>query len=193
VPVPQDLAGKTLAEAKAELEAGQLQVGVVTDAYDEAIPKGSVIKVADGTPPEVEKAKTVDLVVSQGPEPRTVPTIAPGTPFEQAAKQLSDLMLVANKVEAPDDNIAAGQVISIDPPAGTKVDRGGTVTVTVSKGKPVVPDVKGKSVADAIDILQAAGFSVAGVQGNPLRSVQGTTPPAGTQAPKGTGVTLITK
>ena len=193
VPVPQDLAGKTLADAKAELEAAQLHLGLATDAYDETVPKGSVVKLADGTPPEVEKEKTVDLVVSQGPEPRTIPAIAAGTPYEQAAKQLSDLQLVVNKVEAPDDNIAAGQVISIDPPAGSKVERGATVNVTVSKGKPVVPDVKGKSVADAIDILQGAGFTIAGVQGNPLRSVSGTNPPAGTQAPKGTGVTLITK
>jgi serine/threonine-protein kinase len=193
VPVPTDLVGKTLAQATAELEAAGLKLGVATDAFDETVPKGSVIKLADSTPPEVEKGKTVDLVVSQGPEPRTVPDIPAGTPYEQAAKQLSDLQLVVSKVDAPDDNIAAGLVISIAPAAGTKVDRGGTVTVTVSKGKPVVPDVKGKSVADAIDILQAAGFTVAGVQGNPLRSVQGTNPPAGTQAAKGTGVTLITK
>ncbi len=194
VPVPGDLVGKPLADATAELQQAGLAVGATTEAYDENVPKGSVIKVADGTAVEgVEKGKPVDLVVSKGPEPRTVPAIAAGTTYDAAAKQLTDIGLVPSKAEDFDDTVAAGNVISVNPPAGTQVDRSSTVEIKVSKGKPVVPDVKGKSVADAIDTLQAAGFTVSGVQGNPLRSVQSTSPAAGTQAAKGTGVTLITK
>jgi eukaryotic-like serine/threonine-protein kinase len=194
VPVPGDLVGKPLADATAELQQAGLVVGATSEAYDENVKDGSVIKVADGTAVEgVEKGKPVDLVVSKGPEPRTVPAIAAGTTYDAAAKQLTDIGLVPSKAEDFDDAVPAGNVISINPPAGTQVDRGTTVEIKVSKGKPVVPDVKGKSVADAIDTLQAAGFTVSGVQGNPLRSVQSTSPAAGTQAAKGTGVTLITK
>ncbi|MGI8664319.1 MAG: protein kinase domain-containing protein [Acidimicrobiales bacterium] len=193
VAVPQDLAGKPVAEATAALQALGLILGVATDAFDENAPKGTVIKLADGTPPELEKGKAIDLVVSQGPEPRTVPSIAVGMPYDQAAKALTDIGLVAGRTDQFDDAIAAGTVIAIAPAAGQQAPRGSTVTITVSKGKPVVPDVKGKSVADAADALQAAGFTIAGVQGNPFRSVSSTTPPAGTPAAKGTGITLVTK
>jgi beta-lactam-binding protein with PASTA domain len=63
----------------------------------------------------------------------------------------------------------------------------------VSKGLQPIPDVSGLAVADAADKLQKAGFTIAGVDGNPFRTVRGTNPPAGTQVPKGTGVTLITR
>ncbi|MEO7555673.1 MAG: PASTA domain-containing protein, partial [Acidimicrobiales bacterium] len=193
VAVPADLATMTIADATAALEQAGLAVGAVAEEFDEQVPVGVVINVADGTPPQVEKGLGVDLVVSQGPEPRTVPTIAAGTPYEQAAKQIQDLGLTVTKSEAFDDAIAAGGVLSIDPPAGQKIDRGAAVTIAVSKGKPIVPDVNGKSVADANDILKAAGFEVTGVQGSPFRTVTGTTPAAGTAAAKGTGVTLITR
>ena len=43
------------------------------------------------------------------------------------------------------------------------------------------------------DTLEAAGFKVSGVQGDPDRTVTGTNPPAGTRAPAGTGVVIITR
>jgi beta-lactam-binding protein with PASTA domain len=56
-----------------------------------------------------------------------------------------------------------------------------------------IPDVAGQSVADATAQLQANGYTVAGVSGNPSRTVIGTNPPAGTPAKKGTPVTIITR
>jgi serine/threonine-protein kinase len=71
---------------------------------------------------------------------------------------------------------------------------GGTVTVTVSKGPDLVPvpDVRGKSVDSALNVLQAAGFNVIGVNGHLTRSVTGTTPAAGSQVLRGSSVTLVT-
>jgi serine/threonine-protein kinase len=86
-----------------------------------------------------------------------------------------------------------GQVIGTEPAAGTEVARDSSVTILVSKGWPTIPDVSKQSVQDAAAQLQAAGFKVSGVQGDPFKTVTGTSPPAGTRAPSGTGVVIITK
>jgi eukaryotic-like serine/threonine-protein kinase len=53
-----------------------------------------------------------------------------------------------------------GTVISQDPPAGTKVAKGDTISLTVAKepSEAEVPDVRGAAVNDALDALSDAGF-----------------------------------
>ena len=53
-------------------------------------------------------------------------------------------------------------MISVSPPEGQKVDKGSSVTLVVSSGKPQVqvPDVVGKSFDEGQSTLQAAGFKV---------------------------------
>jgi len=55
----------------------------------------------------------------------------------------------------PDDTIPAGQVVDQDPSVGSRIARSSTVTIFVSTGKPKVelPDVRGKTVNEAISIL----------------------------------------
>jgi serine/threonine-protein kinase len=64
-------------------------------------------------------------------------------------------------VKAPDDNVPAGQVFDENPGGGAKVGKGSTVTLRVSTGKPKVdvPDVRGRSVTDAITALVGAGLN----------------------------------
>ena len=133
------------------------------------------------------------MIVSGGPQPRTVPAIAATTPYDQAAKAIKDLQLVPQRKDDFSDTVPEGQIIGTDPPAGKQVARGSTVTIVVSRGLPQIPNVANQSVSDAAAALQAAGYTVAGVQGNPSRTVVGTNPPAGTRAKKGTAVTIITR
>lgn len=60
------------------------------------------------------------------------------------------------------DSVPSGQVIGSSPDPSGKVKRGGSVTITVSKGpKPVaVPDQAGQSPDTATQALRAAGFQV---------------------------------
>ena len=193
VSVPTDLAGKSVEDAAAELQATGLTLGQQTAQNDETVPEGAVISLDPNTPPQLPKGEPVNVVVSGGPQPRTVPDIAPTTPFDQAAKAIKDLQLVPQRKDDFSDTVPEGQIIGTDPPAGKQVARGSTVTIVVSKGLPTIPNVANSSVADATAALQAAGYSVAGVQGNPSRTVVGTNPPAGTRASKGTPVTIITR
>src|SRR5205085_12682021 len=95
--------------------------------------------------------------------------------------------------KAPNEKFPKDIVYDQDPAAGSKVDKGGTVTIFVSTGPPKVnvPAVKGKTWSDAQQELTDAGFKpeehfVPG--GNTKGIVSATDPPAGTAAPKGSTV-----
>jgi serine/threonine-protein kinase len=193
VSVPSDLKGKTLEEANAALTAAGFTLGTQTKQHDETVPAGSIIDLDPATPPQLPKGDPVNVIVSDGPEPRAVPAIPRTSTFEQATAAIKAVQLVPARKEDFSDDVPEGQIIGTDPPAGTAVARDSTVTIIVSKGFHAIPDVHGQSVQDAATQLQAAGFSVSGVQGNPFRTVTGTNPPAGTRAKSGTGVMIITR
>ncbi len=80
-----------------------------------------------------------------------------------------------------------------DPREGTQVAKGSTVTLVVAVPITVkVPDVRGRTAADAAQVLQSAGLQVSGTQGSPANPVTGTNPASGTVVKRGTVVAIIT-
>lgn len=193
VGVPTDLAGKALADAQAALEAVGLR-GVAADRpYSEDVPDGVVIKVADGTAATLEKGSSVGLVVSKGPEPRTIPDGLVGKKQAEATKALEDLGLKVAIVETFSDEVPKGIVISTLPRAGEQAAKGSTVSVEVSQGPKLVavPDVStATSISEAISILEAAGLRAGDVEGPAAGSPKSTNPKTGTMVPKGTAVDI---
>jgi serine/threonine-protein kinase len=103
-------------------------------------------------------------------------------------------------VDAPSDDpkVQQNEVTKQDPPEGADVAKTATITLTVSSGKPkvAVPDVHGKSVAEAASILGQAGLNGSKTQAEasdtvPKDQVIRTDPAAGTQVDKGSNVTII--
>ena len=88
-----------------------------------------------------------------------------------------------------------GLVVGTEPAAGQTAPRDSVVRVLVSQGPRLVPipDVAGRDVVEAASVLDEAGFTVSGVDGNPFRPVTGTNPPAGTRVERGSGVVLVTR
>ena len=89
----------------------------------------------------------------------------------------------------------SGTVLSQSPNPGTRVQQGTAVVLTVSSGPTTVavPDVTGISQDQAANELGQAGFTVSVVSeasNQPQDQVISTNPTAGTQAPKGSTVTL---
>jgi serine/threonine-protein kinase len=68
--------------------------------------------------------------------------------------------LVPNIVRGTSDTVPPGQISDQDPQGGTKWNKGSTVTLTVSTGKPKVkvPNVVGQDVASALTALASAGL-----------------------------------
>ncbi len=98
--------------------------------------------------------------------PATPTQVAIPTVTGQTAQAANNAILAAqlrpNQVMVDSTVAQVGQVISTDPPAGTKVDERSTVTLSIGKGpaQVTVPKVSGQSVADATKLLTDAGLKV---------------------------------
>ena len=182
----QDEASRTLADAG-------LALGAVTDAYSEEVPPGQVISqsVAAGT--SLAHDSTVDVVLSKGREPRTVPTLT-GKGASAAKSSIEALGLVASPTEAYSDTVPEGQVISQQTREGSTVYRGDSVSYTVSKGPEMVtvPDVVGLQRQEAHDKLEGAGFTVQEdlILGGFFNTVRSSDPAGGSKVKKGSTVTI---
>ena len=84
---------------------------------------------------------------------RTIPNVV-GSGTEQATSRLSDkgFNVGVNEVESTEQ--LTGRVISTNPPAGTRADKGSTVTIDVAKNPETAaandaPETAGEAVAEA--------------------------------------------
>ena len=188
-----NVVGKGQDEASRTLTDAGLALGAVTDAYSEDVPPGQVISqsVAAGT--SLAHDSTVDVVLSKGREPRTVPTLT-GKGASAAKSSIEALGLVASPTEAYSDTVPEGQVISQQTREGSTVYRGDSVSYTVSKGPEMVtvPDVVGLQRQEAHDKLEGAGFTVQEdlILGGFFNTVRSSDPAGGSKVKKGSTVTI---
>jgi len=144
---------------------------------------------------KVDTGTTIHINVSRGPKPVTVPDVTT-QPYANAKSALNGLGFVVTRVDVASD-MAQGTVVSEDPPAGTPVPQGSTITLSVSKGpaSTQVPDVTGSNQANAEAILTGAGLTPAVIY-DPVTDpsqdgiVQSEDPKAGSPAKSGEVVTI---
>jgi beta-lactam-binding protein with PASTA domain len=194
IPVPS-VVGQPLAEARLHLAAVKLtKVRVVHRANDQ-FADGLVVRQDPSSGTKVAQDESILLTVSDGAGNVKVPDVV-GLAFEDAANTLQTKGLNAVRVDNASDSVALGQVISTNPPADATVKRNSDVQVSVSAGPaPVnVPNVAGKDQVEAAQILTDAGlkFQKTNMASGtiPVGSVISTSPAAGTQAPRGSTVTM---
>jgi beta-lactam-binding protein with PASTA domain/predicted Ser/Thr protein kinase len=110
----------------------------------------------------------------------------------QAEQQIRAAGLQPAVNKHTNEHVAQGKVYKQDPTEGSKIDKGGTVTIWVSTGPPrvTVPDVKGEQWTVAQQALVNAGLQPVkfGVPGSTAGKVTATDPPAGQSVPKGSKV-----
>ena len=116
-----------------------------------------------------------------------VPSVV-GLPYGQAEAALT---AQGFKVERVDDttqvNTPPDQILSQNPEAGSKLKKGGTITLTVSSNTLTVPDVANQPKEQATAKLKTAGFTPVIVQVDSTLApgtVVSTDPGAGAQIPK---------
>jgi eukaryotic-like serine/threonine-protein kinase len=189
-----DVAGRTLAEARARLKADGLEPGMVTRQFSGDVAKGSVIATTPQAGTKRHAGSAIALTVSKG-SPIDVPDVT-GDDLDEAKQELTDAGLKV--VVAPqqiNSDVDKGKVARQSPGDGSQAAEGDTVTLTLSKGPEMVevPDVVGDSVDDAHKALEGAGFTVdedrglLGLFGDTVKkqSVKG-----GDTAPKGSAITI---
>ncbi|ABK02948.1 serine/threonine protein kinase [Arthrobacter sp. FB24] len=191
-PLP-GVSGKSLDEAKNQLNSAEMALGTVTETYSETEPAGTILAQdpAAGTP--ARRGTPVSLTVSKGPEPIPVPDMR-GQEQGAAVKALeaAGLKAVISPETVNDKKVPKGAVVAQEPSNGT-LTRGATVTLTVSKGPKLVnvPSYIGKQANDARKALEKLGFEVR--VNNILGGFFGTVrdqDPVDTQVPEGSVVTL---
>ena len=166
VAVPTGLVGLSLPEASRLLEAADLTAGTVAEVHNDEVEAGMVLQVA-AVAVELPRGSGVDLIVSAGAAPRTVPVGLVEGPAGEAVAALTALGLEPVLVEVHDEFIEAGAVVSLQPAPDEEAPFGSAIEVTVSIG-PIprpVPDVVGLVLAAGEDRLAAAGFRVIEVVG----------------------------
>ncbi len=103
-----------------------------------------------------------DSTTEAGPSTVTVPSVTNRSQAE-AERLLTDLGLIAEavRVEAP-DGVAPGTVVEQSPPAGSPLEEGGTVLISIAQSsqKVVLQDVSGFNLEEATRRLQEDGFTV---------------------------------
>ena len=137
---------------------------ILKEEYDKDVPEGYIIS-QDPSYVEnynkVKKGSTVKVVVSKGQEKTTVPKVV-GMQKDEAIKALEDAKLKVEVVEETSKKVEEGYVISQETDQNTDAFAGDTVKIHVSTGteKVTVPDVVGKTQAEAKKALEAQGFVV---------------------------------
>lgn len=126
ISIPPIAAGTPEADAEQTLQNAGFKTTVVQD-FSDSIAKGDVIAINPSG--KAQKFSTVTITVSNGPRQVQIPNVGRLKPLDQVRKQLEDLGLkVAVHRAFGGEN---GLVVGMDPPAGTVVDVGSTVTLTV--------------------------------------------------------------
>ncbi|HJL88971.1 MAG TPA: protein kinase [Acidimicrobiales bacterium] len=193
VAVPTGLVGVTASEAARLLDEAGLTTGEVTRGFSEETLPGLVIEVP-GAASSLPLGTAVDLVLSEGPAPRSVPTGLMGMHAADVQASLLALKLLPVLVDSP-GMAEVGTVVGVSPEPGTPLAVGGEIQVLVSSGpepRPV-PAVEGLSVVAADARLQAAGFRQVEVEGPADGRVTSQDPASGYMGLPQTRVTLISK
>jgi serine/threonine-protein kinase len=122
------------------------------------VSENRVIDTRPGPGEVAEVGTTVTLIVSSGRRRVDVPKVT-GLKRDEASSQLSDAGLRVD-VKERDSDQDPGTVLQQDPPPGTKVVEGTSVTIVVARQPQTVeiPDVTGLSEGDAVNQISDAGL-----------------------------------
>ncbi len=159
-----NIVGLSKDEAKKKIEEAKLVFEIEKEDYNKDIQEGFVISQNPIYMEKFNKVKegsTVKVVVSKGQEKATVPNVK-GKGKEDAIKLLEDSKLKAEIIEENSKTVKEGFVVSQETDPDTEVFAGDVVKIHVSKGieKAEVPEVIGKTEAEAKEILEENGFIV---------------------------------
>ena len=152
-----DLTGLTLEEAEALIAEYEWDVDVQRERSDEEPDEGQVVRVVPDTGSDLADGEPFLIVVSLGPELRTLPELE-GAAQGEAETALAELRLRARTTaDQFDEDVPSGSVISWSVPSepslhvGDEVLPETEVVLVVSKGPAprTVPELAGATVEDA--------------------------------------------
>lgn len=195
-----NMVGLTEREVAPLIKDAGLKMEKDGEEYSDLILEGRIASQRIPAGKEVKKGRTIQYLVSNGPEIVTIPELR-GRTMRQARYTLKSLGLEPGKIRyAYDESLAVDFVISSTPESGTPIVRESAVDLMISKGsEPTeshVPNLVGFPLTQALKHIAKAGL-VAGEISYVLRYglapktvvSQSLTP--GSRAPRGSAVDLV--
>ena len=151
----------------AEANIDKMEMGlkiIIEEEYSETIEAGKVTRTEPVANTPLEEGQTIILYISLGKEIKTgaMPNVVDVS--QQIAEDTlnrQELDLEVKIEEIYDSDIEKGNVVKTSPEKGEPLKTGQTVTLYISKGPELkeMPNMVGKDLSTAKDLLKYAGFS----------------------------------
>ena len=186
--------GLTPEAAQAALKKFPLLVGTVNEVFNSEIPKGFVISTSPASGASVKRDATINLLVSKGIEQIALASYL-GKSGEQALNELTEAGFSVEAGYAFNETVPELAVISQSPAGGTTANKGGKVTILISKGprNTVIPKTVITMEAKAAQqLLESLGLKVrvVSVGNNKKKVVKTVSPAVNTSVKRGSLVTI---
>ena len=186
--------GLTPEAAQATLKKYPLLIGKVNEVFNSDIPKGFVISTSPASGASVKRDTTVNLLVSKGIEQIALASYL-GKSGEQALNELTEAGFSVEAGYAFNETVPELAVISQSPAGGTTANKGGKVTILISKGprNTVIPKTVITMEAKAAQqMLEALGLKVkvVSIGNNRKKVVKKVSPAVNTTVKRGSTVTI---
>jgi beta-lactam-binding protein with PASTA domain len=167
---PQDVRvpnviGLTFAEASRALEQKGFKAERGEARFHNAAPRGTVLEQSPVAESREVPGTRIALVVSSGQKFGTIPAVI-GMTRELALNAIEVAGFDVGQVTNRPSNEPRGAVIDSRPRPGTQAPMPSTVALVVSDGPTtiLVPDLVGRSVSDATQLLRQVGLTVGDIQ-----------------------------
>ena len=153
----EDVVGMTMTQAEQKLRDLIEQYDLTLEAreedkeYSDEYEEDCIISTTPAEGEALKQGDTIYVVLSKGPEQITLPSFV-GQQVDTVTGQAETLSLNFRIIETPSDE-PKGQIIDQDPAATTAVDKGSTVTLTVSSGPQEDDGEGGDTLYPGTDLL----------------------------------------
>jgi hypothetical protein len=152
------------------------------------------LTVAEQASPSPETAASTISPTSSPLEMTRVPNVT-GKSVDAAMSKMQAAGFTVTAETKLTNAAPAGRVLAQSPRAGSRIEVGDTITLTVAKALPRIPNVVGRTLRKAKRALQRAGFDVGKMtqetSSQPKGMVVSQSPNAGTLARPGRAVSLV--
>jgi serine/threonine-protein kinase len=187
------LTGLTPEAAQALLARIPVAVQPLIEVFSSTTPKGFVISSDPVAGTKVKRDSLVTITVSKGIEQVPLASYI-GKSGEQALNELTDAGFKVTATYGFSETKLAGEVLSQTPAGGGTANKGGAVTLVISKGTQFayIPNLYSIEEAKAVKALQDLGLKVVvkKIGKKTVKKVTNMTPKVGSKVKRGSTVTI---
>ena len=175
------------------IQKSPLRVAPIIEVFDATVPKGYVISAKPTVGTKVKRNTTITLTVSKGIEQVALASYI-GKSGEQALNELTEAGFKVTSTYAFNETRLAGEVVSQTPAGGGTANKGGAVSLVISKGTQYayIPNLYSIEEAKAVRTLQDLGLKVTvkKIGKKSVKKVTNIVPKVGTKVKRGAAVTI---